>query len=710
MTEKDAIKRIAQLRQELAAHDELYYAQGTSEISDREYDSRKEELAALEAQFPQLDLGSSPTHRVGDDRTGGFAKHRHLKPMLSLDNTYSEDELRVFDARLRKRFPGKTLGYVVEPKIDGVAVSLTYEDGRLIRAVTRGNGTEGDDITANLKEALAGSKPAFPLELATLLPPQRIEIRGELYMRAEEFERINAERAELGEPLFANPRNLTAGTIKQLQGVGGRRLSIVLYGIGACEPAEALPQKQSLTHALLREWGLPVLEKSWQATTFEEVWQAVGQLDQLRHHFAYGTDGAVIKLDSLAMQQEAGFTAKAPRGAIAYKFEPEQAETLLENIDVQIGRTGVLTPVAHLRPVELAGTTVSRATLHNEDEIRRKDIRVGDTVLIQKAGEIIPQVLKVIEEKRPEGSRPFDFGEFLKERGFEATRAPGQAAWRLVNAADPTRLLRSIAHFAAKPCLDIDGLGPARVEQLIAAGLVRDVADLYHLRLEQLTPLERFEQKSAENLVAAIDQSRRAELWRLLHALGIPNVGVQSAKDLSRHFGSLAALMAADSAALEAVDGVGGIMAAAIRTYFDDPQNQSLITRLTELGLNTEALPSERQATATAAAAGSPAAGKTFVLTGTLPSLSREQATEMIEQAGGKVSSSVSKKTDYVLAGESAGSKLAKAESLGVTILDEPQFRQLLEQAQDSADAQPQQQSQQATTAAPTSPEQQSLL
>lgn len=701
MTEKEARNQILRLREEIAAHDALYYAQGQSQISDYEYDLKKRELEALEGQFPELALGDSPTLRVGDDRTSGFAKHRHAVPMLSLDNTYSEAELLAFDARLQKRFGSTELEYVVEPKIDGVAVSLTYESGQLTRALTRGNGTEGDDITANLKEALEHGEPPLPLQLPTLLPPEKIEIRGELYMRVEEFLRINAEREAQGLPLFANPRNLTAGTIKQLQGVGGRRLSIVLYGIGACDPQEALPTRQSQIHAQLKEWGFAVLEKIWTPKGFKGVWQAIGALDALRHDFAYGTDGAVVKLDSLARQQQAGFTSKAPRGAIAYKFEPEQAETLLEKIDVQIGRTGTLTPVAHLKPVELAGTTVARATLHNEDEIRRKDIRVGDTVLIQKAGEIIPQVLRVIEEKRPADTKPFDFEAFLQEKGLEAARAPGEAAWRLTNQTDPARVLRAITHFAAKPCLDIDGLGPARVKQLVEAGLVNDVADLYTLDVEKLLQLKNlhqarkraepsteseepesktnyFEQKSAENLIHALETSKQAELWRLLHALGIPHVGAQSAKDLARHFGSLEALMQADSQTLETVDGVGGIMATAISAFFANDTNRALIDRLASYGLNTVALPAEHKPKA---AADSPIAGKTFVITGTLPSWSREEATLQVEQAGGKVSGSVSKKTDYVLAGESAGSKLAKAEALGITILTEADFKALLENA-----------------------------
>lgn len=661
MDNAEARRRIEELRGQIARHDELYYREGRNEISDQDYDALKRELAELEVAFPELASEASPSQRVGDDRTEGFVKVRHRERMMSLDNTYSEDELREFDARLQRLFSEATFTYVIEPKIDGVAVSLTYERGRLVQAVTRGNGVEGDDITANIREGI----PALPHQLAGGDWPERVEIRGEIYMTLEEFQRINAGREEKQLPTFKNPRNLTSGTVKQLGGVGGRRLQIVLYGLGYCEPRSF--SRQSGFHEAVKAWRLPTLEQYWLAEGIDEAWQCIQKLDTLRHGFAYETDGAVVKLDDFALQAEAGATSKAPRWAIAYKFAAEQAETLLEAIDVQIGRTGAVTPVARLSPVQLAGTTVSNATLHNEDEIARKDIRPGDTVVVQKAGEIIPQVLRVIMEKRPAISQPFDFAALLKDKGIEAERIPGQAAWRLKGNDDPTQVRRRILHFAGKACLDIDNLGEAVVDQLVTRGLIRDAGDLYELRAGQLLPLEKFAQKSAENLVSGIAASRDKEVWRLVHGLGIPNVGAQSAKDIVAHFHSLPAIMRASPEALEEVDGVGGIVARSIADFFKDEANLDLVNRLIGYGLRIEEEVVE-------AAADTPLAGKTVVLTGTLPSLSRSDATAMIEQAGGRTSSSVSKKTDYVLAGESAGSKLEKAQKLGVTVLDETAF------------------------------------
>ncbi|MEO0794101.1 MAG: NAD-dependent DNA ligase LigA [Verrucomicrobiota bacterium] len=668
MSKPDSKSRIEELREAIAHHDELYYRQATPEVSDREYDRLKDELATLEQENPDLAQMTSPSRKVGDDRTEGFRKVRHRQPMLSLDNTYSDEELRGFGERLERIFGEETeLDYVVEPKIDGVAVSLTYDKGRLVQALTRGNGAEGDEITRNILEAV----PSLPRQLDGDCP-ELVEIRGELYMTNEEFLRINEDREEQGLPLFANPRNLTAGTIKQINGVAGRRLEIVLYGVGFCQPNYFA--KQSELHDAIRRWKLPTIEKYWKAKGIGKAWEAIEQLDTLRHSFAYATDGAVVKLDNFEMQSEAGFTSKAPRWAIAYKFEAEQAETLLEKIDVQIGRTGVVTPVAHLAPVQLAGTTVSRATLHNEDEISRKDIRPGDTVVVQKAGEIIPQVLRVVVDKRPADSKPFSFAQYLEERSIVAERESGQAAWRLVGNEDPTQQRIRIQFFASKQCLDIENLGEAVVDQLVTAELIQDPADLYQLAREQVLQLERFGERSASNLIDAIEKSKSAELWRLLHGLGIPHVGKQSAKDLAIQFGSLDQLMQADLEALEAIDGVGEIMARAISAFFQAETNRSLIERLRVAGLNFSLTDAERPVATDSGVF----AGKTVVLTGTLPSLSRQEASALIEKAGGKASGSVSKKTDFVLAGESAGSKLEKAQKLGVTILDEAAFLEML--------------------------------
>lgn len=660
----DPKQEIATLRAEIAEHNRLYYQKAQPVIDDPAYDRLTAKLAELEAEHPEFAFATSPTQSVGDDRLEGFESYRHRKPMLSLDNTYSSEELLEFGRRLDRLFPDQKLTYLVEPKIDGVAVSLTYEDGQLVRAVSRGNGVEGDDITRNIKTI-----DDIPDTLTDA--PRILEVRGEVYMRHAAFERINAAREKAGQPLYANPRNLAAGTIKLLDPAEARQrpLNIVLYGIGACEPGNYFTA-QSDIQKKLTTWNFPVLEKYWLADGIEHAWRCIEALDTLRQNFAYPTDGAVVKLDPFELQQEAGYTSKAPRWAIAYKFEAERAETLLKEISLQIGRTGAVTPVAILEPVQLAGTTVSRATLHNEDEIRRKDIRPGDTVLVQKAGEIIPQVLSVNLDKRPADSPPFDFGAHLKALGIEATRDPNQAVWRINRKDDPLRQQRALQHFASRACMDIDHLGTAVVEQLVQRGLAKTPADLYTLTAADVRQLDKFAEKSAKNLIAAIDASKQRELWQLIHGLGIPHVGKQSAKDLEANFDCLEAIASATEEQLEAVDGIGSIMAQSIHAWFDDTENQALVEQLKERGLN---FASARQASAKGALA-----GQVFVLTGTLPGLTRDEATQMIEAAGGRTSSSVSKKTDYLLAGDAAGSKYSKAEKLGVSILDEAAFRELL--------------------------------
>ena len=660
----DPKHEIAKIRAEIAEHDRLYYKAAQPIIDDQAYDRLKARLAKLEAAHPELNFAASPTQSVGDDRLEGFESYRHRKPMLSLDNTYSSEELLEFGRRLDRLFPEQELTYLVEPKIDGVAVSLTYEGGQLVRAVSRGNGIEGDDITHNIRTI-----EDIPETISDA--PAVLEVRGEVYMRHEAFEKINAAREQAGLPLYANPRNLAAGTIKLLDAAEARQrsLDIVLYGIGACEPGNFFTAQSDIQQKL-RAWRFPVLEKYWIAEGIEHAWQCIEELDALRQSFAYPTDGAVVKLDPFALQEEAGYTSKAPRWAIAYKFEAERAETLLKEISLQIGRTGAVTPVAMLEPVQLAGTTVSRATLHNEDEIRRKDLRPGDTVLVQKAGEIIPQVLSVNLDKRPAASQPFNFGDHIKALGIEATRDPTQAVWRINRKDDPIRRQRALQHFASRACMDIDHLGSAVVEQLVQRNLAKTTADLYALRESDVQKLDKFAAKSAENLIAAIQASKGRELWQLIHGLGIPHVGKQSAKDLEANFDSLEAIAAATEEQLESVDGIGSIMAQSIHAWFDDADNQALIEQLKAHGLN---FASGRRAVAEGALA-----GKVFVLTGSLPELTRDEATQMIETAGGRTSSSVSKKTDYLLAGEAAGSKYTKAEKLGIPILDEAAFRDLL--------------------------------
>lgn len=675
-------ERLARLRAEIARHDELYYRHARPEIGDYEYDLTKRELAALEALHPEL---AGPADKVGDDRVEGFAKARHGAPMLSLDNAYDESEFRAFCTRLAGLLPDEPQVFVVEPKIDGLAVSLTYREGSLVRAVTRGDGVEGDDITRNLTLLRNLPRTIPPADA-----PESVELRGEIYMTNAEFARINAAREAAGEPPYANPRNLAAGTVKLLdpREAEGRTLDIALYGLGACDKGRF--QRLSEFRDWLARHALPVPVFFKTARGADEAWAAVCELERRRHEFPFPTDGAVVKLDRIAAHTDAGTTSKFPHWAIACKFPPEQVETRLLGISFQIGRTGVVTPVAELAPVTVAGTTVSRATLHNEDEIARKDIREGDIVVIEKAGEIIPRVVRVAPEKRAPECVPFDFAGRLRELGLEAAREPGQAFWKLAGET-PEQRVRRLAHFAAKGCLDIANLGPAVAEQLVKAGYVATPADLFALTREQLLGLEGFAEKSADNLLAALDDAKSRELWRLIHALGIPNVGQRTAKDLASHFRSLPALAdagmdaylrakigkkGAQLKALESViSGVGATVAQSILAYFSDPAHRELLARLGSAGLRMEE-------TATAPAATGAVAtgivGKTFVLTGTLPTLSREEAGARIEAAGGKVAGSVSSKTSYVVAGEDAGSKLTKARELGVAVVDEAGLLRLL--------------------------------
>jgi DNA ligase (NAD+) len=682
MTPVEAQTRIAALRAEVAHHDELYYRRAQPEITDFEYDRLKRGLADLEAQFPQSPDDAetvSPTAQVGDDRTEGFVTYRHRERMMSLDNTYSPEELHAFHDRLIKLLGRDQLGYVVEPKVDGLAVSLTYQKGKLVRAATRGNGIEGDDITTNartihsLPHALKASAGA-PI-------PDLIEIRGEVYLTLAEFQRINKQREEEGEPLYANPRNLAAGTIKQLdpRDVAQRKLEIVLYGLGYCEPSTTLPTTQHGYHELVRAWGLPSVEKYWTVQGAEETWAAVQELDQMRGKFAYATDGAVVKLDSIPLQREAGVTSKSPRWAMAYKFAAERAETRLNAITIQVGRTGVLTPVAELETVRLAGTTVARATLHNRDEIARKDIRVGDFVFVEKAGEVIPAVIGANLARRTPACVAYTFPEKCPVCATPVVQAEGEVALRCPNYECPVQVRRRVQHFASKACVDIDGLGIAMVDALVEKGWVKSVADIYRLQRDDLLTLGKNVEKSTDKLLAAIEASKRAELWRFIHGLGVTHVGVAAAKDLAQKFGSLDALAHAKfedfvTEKKSVIEGIGETMAHAIMEHFNDPRNRALVSELLELGIEPTA-PVKRVASSALFA------GKTFVLTGTLPTMSREQATEKIEAAGGKVSGSVSKKTSYLLAGEEAGSKLEKAKTLGVPVLDEPEFLRMLDGA-----------------------------
>lgn len=673
MADEAAIEeRVETLRREISRHERLYRVENRPEISDAAFDRMVRELADLEAKYPLFSRADSPTRQVGDDRLEDFPTVRHLERMQSLDNTYNEEELFAFDARLRRLLGAETVAYLVEPKIDGLAISLVYEGGRFIRAVTRGNGEEGDEVTANVRTIRE-----VPDQLSGTEHPERMEVRGEIFMTRAEFARINEEREAAGKSLYMNPRNLAAGTLKQLDTavVRERRLEIVLYGVGLVEGREFRYQHE------LREafaaWGLPTVERSYAVNGIEAAWEAVQALDKERESFRYPTDGAVLKLDDRSGQRKAGSTSKAPRWAISYKFEAEQAETVLRQIQLQVGRTGVLTPVAELEPVAIAGTKVARATLHNEDEIRRKDVREGDTVVVEKAGEIIPAVVRVVHEKRPEGAKPFDFEGRLRELGLDAERDPEAAAWRLRGAERPEQVRRKLEHFAGRQAMDIDGLGTEIIKQLVDRGLVKDAADLYRLRKEELLELEKFGEKSSENLLEALEASKEADLWRVVHGLGIPLIGAEAAKALVRAFGSMEGLESATEADLEAIEGIGPKMARSVVDYFGCGANRELVRRLRdEAGLRLET--SLGETTYGEGKEALPLAGKTVVLTGSLASWTREAAKEKIEEAGGKVTGSVSGKTDYVVAGEEAGSKLRKAEKLGVAVLDEAGLRKLL--------------------------------
>lgn len=674
--------RIETLRREIAKHDDLYYRLNTSIISDYEYDKLKAELKALEAAFPQYASAESPTQKVGDDRTGAFEKYRHRMPMQSLDNTYSEGEFLEFCRRVAKDVSPENLDFVIEPKIDGISVAYTYEDGKLVRATTRGNGEEGDDISRHAVN-IAGV-PAALKPIPGKAFPKIIEIRGEIFMRNAEFLRINAEREKLGLELFANPRNLTAGTVKSQNPneTRSRKLDTFVYGIGYCEPESAFATLEELRETLAA-WGLPVTNFFEHAHSGDAAFASIQKLGELRKNFDYPTDGAVVKINRIAVQRDLGEKANAPRWAIAFKYAPEQAETTLRAITLQVGRTGKITPVAELNPVEVAGTTVSRATLHNEDEIAAKDLRVGDRVIVEKAGEIIPQVVRAVVEKRPAGTLPFSFAEAVKAAGLDGERPerlidpkhPEKgteriAAWYVREKDSPELRTRKLLYFAGKTCMDIPNLGEAVAAQLVEKNLVRVPADLYKLTKNDLLGLEKFKEKSAQNLLDGIEASRSRELSRLVNGLGIPNVGETTARDLARHFKTLDALAEADVEALVAIYGIGEVVAQSVFDFFQTPENRAHCEALNAAGVNTR----EHETASLALSDDNPFAGKTFVLTGTLPTLKRADAKARIERLGGKVTDSVSAKTSVVLAGEEAGSKLEKAKKLGITIIDEAEF------------------------------------
>ena len=671
MDNKAAQARIAKLRAELARHNRLYYVEAHPEISDQDYDRLYKELQALEAKHPELITSDSPTQRVGGAPLKEFRSVPHLQPMLSLDNTYNFEELREFDTRVRKLLPGENIQYVLEPKIDGCSISVRYENGRLMLGATRGDGATGDDITANLTTI-----QAIPLSLNLNLdrkPPRLLEVRGEAYMPVAGFRQLNTARVRAGEEPFANPRNATAGSLKQLDSrvVAQRPLAAVFYAVGTSESLSFATQQEALE--TLKMLGLPTPQFWWVCTGIAEVIQRTAEFQRRTTELPYEIDGAVVKVNSFDQWRRLGTTAKAPRYAIAYKYSHAQAQTRLNAITIQVGRTGTLTPVAELTPVLLAGSTIARATLHNEEEIRRKDIRIGDTVIIEKAGEVIPAVVGVILEQRPTHSKPFDLQEHLHHQcpacGGPIQRDPEFVAWRCENISCPAQLKRTIEHFAMRHAMDIEGLGEVLISQLVEKQLVCNVADLYTLTTEQLASLERMGDKSAANIVSAIAESKQRELWRLIHGLGILHVGEGAARKLAAHFQTLENLMHADFQTLENIPDCGPVMAQSMTDFFQNPRNRTVIAKLKSAGINFHSVSSYP-----APSNSGFFSGKTVVLTGTLGKWTREEAHELLRQQGAMVTDSVSRKTDFLIVGADAGSKLAKAQKLGVPILDEAEL------------------------------------
>jgi len=715
--EAQAAKRIAQLRDEIRKHDRRYYEEAAPTISDREYDRLYKELVDLEAKFPDLVTSDSPTQRVGGKPLQAFAQIQHRVPMLSLDNTYSEDEVANFYKRITRLLPDEKIPVVIEPKVDGVAVSVMYETGRLKYAATRGDGLVGDDITQNIKTIRS-----VPHQLRGAAP-KLFEVRGEAYLDRDGFKKLNKQREAAGLPLFANPRNAAAGSLKHLDPkiAAQRPLGIVFYGTGATEGVDV--DLHSEVFPLFKKLGLPTHENWWLADSTEKILDAIRKLDRIRHDFPYETDGAVIKVDALEQRERLGFTAKSPRWAIAYKYAAERVETKLLDIKVQVGRTGILTPVAVLEPALVSGSTVSRATLHNEDEIKRKDIRIGDTVVIEKAGEVIPAVVEVVRSKRPRNAKPFDFLKHIHGKcpvcGGEVRRDPEFVAWRCENIRCPAQATRRLEFFAARGALDIESVGGIIADKLVERGLVREPLDLFELKAAQLAELNLgteenprvFGEKNASKAIQSTERARSFPFSRWLFALAIPDVGKTTATDLARFHETIEDVanskllrdvlayheskgdkQAAKEIAERLIKSgfaepskskidkhggivteVGPVVAKSVLDFFGSAEGKKILQRMKQLRIHpkTEKVSAKKMAEL-------PLAGKTFVLTGTLPSMTREEATEKIEALGGHVSGSVSKKTDYVLAGAEAGSKLDNAKELGVRVIDEKEFRKML--------------------------------
>ncbi|MHC4436371.1 MAG: NAD-dependent DNA ligase LigA [Planctomycetota bacterium] len=671
---KDARKQIEQLRKEIRQNDYLYYVLNQPGISDRQYDKLFAELKELEAANPQLITADSPTQRVSERPLQGFATVRHAVPMLSMENTYNADELRAFDERVAKQLGSKDYEYVIELKIDGLAISLRYEEGTLVTAATRGNGEVGDDVTANVRTIRA--VPLVLLDGSKI--PAVLEVRGEVYMPTSSFTELNRLRAEAGEPAFANPRNAAAGSLKLLDAriTAARNLSFFAYATGQVSESLAVNHYESLQR--FEELGLPVNPNIKKAKDINQAIEICGGWSEKRSELDYQIDGMVIKVNRFDQRDILGATGRAPRWCISYKFAAEQAETTVESIDVQVGKSGILTPVANLAPVLLAGTTVKRASLHNFDELKRLGVGQGDTVVIEKAGEIIPQVIEV-KSKATANVPEFKIPETCPICGSAAVKDEDGVYIRCANRDCPGQLKERLKYFAGRGQMDIEHLGPALIDQLIEKGLVENFADLYKLSEAQLAGLERMAEKSAANVINAIEESKTRPLWRLIAALGIRHIGGQSAQILAEHFGSLSALMAVGQEELAEIDQIGPTMAKSIFEYYNDPENRSVIEKLIAAGVKPEQPKTRRSPSGDTLQRGK-LAGKTIVVTGTLENLSRQRAQQAIRQAGGKSSSSVSKKTDFVLAGENPGSKLDKARKLGIEVIDEKQFMKMIEE------------------------------
>ncbi len=662
MTEQQARKRVAELRDLIERANRAYYEEARPFISDKEFDMALKELEELEEKF-DLQTEDSPTQRVGGTLSNEFPTVRHPEPMLSLDNTYNEEEVRDFDRRVRDLLGSQECSYNAELKFDGAAIRLRYENGRLTLGATRGDGYQGDNITTNLKTI-----SDIPLKLNGKAP-EILEVRGEAYMEKEAFVRLNEYREEQGLAPFANPRNSTAGSLKMLdpREVARRPIRFFAFDLSA---GSQTPPTQGEKMDYLDRLGFPVCPYHKVCKTIDEVLGTLRQWGDLRHELPYETDGVVVKVNEEHLRPELGNTAKAPRWAMAFKFEAEQATTVIESISLQVGRLGTITPVAELKPVLLAGTTVKRASLHNEDEIRRKDLRPGDTVMVEKAGDIIPQVVSVVNPERSGRPKPFKMPGSCPKCGSELVKLEEEVAWRCLNLECPPQIRERILHFSSRNAMDIEGLGEAVVDQLVHEKLIRTFADLYELSEEQLVPLERMGEKSARNLIDAIEKSKKQGLDRLIFGLGIRHVGRTVARDLASHFHSLETIMKASEEDLLSIDSIGPKIAGSLTSFFSNPKNRELIEKLKNHGLQLEADRIESESDILK--------GKKVVLTGSLPNWSRKEATEMIEKHGGKTTTSVSKNTDFVLAGESPGSKYDKAVKLGIEILDEKDFRKLI--------------------------------